>query len=165
MQRGRRARCWSLPCAEEPTLELPTGSRLLGEAGVATLRTSGTLGGCHYTADAGDIHVDLVAGRAELSTGMGAVRIERIGGSASVKDANADTWIGDVVGDLRVKAADNGSIAVHHAQVAVTAKTANGDIHLDEVARGVIVAQTSRGNVDVAVRAGFDARMDVHTGF
>ncbi len=44
------------------------------------------------------------------------------------------------------------------------AKTANGDICLGEVGRGVVVAETALGKVDVAVRAGVAAWLDLHTG-
>lgn len=145
-------------------IAMPIGSQLRGEAGVAALRSTGTLGECRYKTGAGDITVEHVAGAAELTTGTGVVRIDRIGGSARVKNANGDTWIGEVIGDLHVQAA-NGGIAVDQAQAAVTAKTANGDIHLDEVARGVTVARTARGNVDVAVRGGVAVWLNLHTGF
>jgi Putative adhesin len=144
-------------------IELPTGSRVRGDVGLASLRSTGTLGDCHYKAGAGDITMER-SGAAELATGTGSVRVGRISGPATVKNANGDTWIGEVVGDLLVKAA-NGGIAVDRADAAVKAKTANGDIHLDEVSRGTIVAETARGKVDVAVRAGVAAWLDLHTGF
>jgi hypothetical protein len=145
-------------------IELPTGSQLGGEAALAALRCTGTLGECRYKTGGSDITMDQVAGAAELTTGTGAVRVSRIGGAATVKNGNGDTWIGEVVGDLQVKAA-NGKITVDQARAAVTAKTANGDIHLDEVARGAIVAETACGKVDVAVRSGVAAWLDLHSGF
>lgn len=148
----------------EVRIELPAGSQLRGEAGVAGLRSSGTLGECRYRTGAGDIVVEHVAGAAELTTGTGDVRIDRIDSSATIKNSNGDTWVGEVVGDLQVKAA-NGKIAVEHAHAAVTAKTANGDVRLGEVSQGVVVAETACGRVDVAVRAGVAAWLDLHTGF
>jgi DUF4097 and DUF4098 domain-containing protein YvlB len=145
-------------------IEVPTGSRLNGEAGLAGLRCSGTLGESRYKTGGGDITIEGVSGATELTTSTGAVRLERAGGSTVIKNGNGDTWIGEVVGDLQVKAA-NGKIAVDQAGAAVTAKTANGNIHLDEVACGAIVAQTACGNVDVAVRSGVAAWLDLHTGF
>jgi hypothetical protein len=145
-------------------IELPTGSRLRGQAGLAGLRCSGTLGESHYKTGGGDITLEQVSGATELTTSTGAVRLDRAGGSTTIKNGNGDTWIGEVVGDLHVKAA-NGKIAVDQAGAAVTAKTANGDIHLDEVGRGAIVAQTACGNVHVAVRSGVAAWLDLHTGF
>jgi DUF4097 and DUF4098 domain-containing protein YvlB len=145
-------------------IELPTGSQLRGEAALAALRSTGPLGECRYKTGGGDINVEQVEGTAELTTAMGVVRVERIGGPATVKNGNGDTWIGEVVGDLQVNAA-NGKIVVEQAHAAVTAKTANGDIHLDEVARGVVVARTACGKVAVGVRSGVAAWLDLHTGF
>ncbi len=145
-------------------IELPIGSRLRGDVGFVDLRCSGSLGECRYKTGGGDIAMDLIAGTAELTTGTGAIRVERIDGSATVKNGNGDTWIGEVVGDLQLKAA-NGKIEVDHARAAVTAKTANGDIHLDEVVGGNIVAETACGKVDIGVRSGVAAWLDLHTGF
>ena len=148
----------------EVHIELPAGSRLFGKAGVAALRCIGMVGDCRYKTGGGDITVEHVTGTADLTTGTGQVKVERLGGSATLKNSNGDTWIGEVGGDLQVKAA-NGRIAVDQARSAVTAKTANGDIHLDEVTTGSIVAETACGKVDVAVRAGVAAWLDLHTGF
>ncbi|MGA2836759.1 MAG: DUF4097 family beta strand repeat-containing protein [Acidimicrobiales bacterium] len=145
-------------------IQLPTGSNLRAEAGLAHLRCSGILGDCRYRAGAGDITIEQISGDTELTTGSGAVAVDGIGGSAIVKNGNGDTWIGEVVGDLQVKAS-NGKVAVDHAHAAVTARTANGDIHLDEVAGGAVVAETACGRVDIAVRSGVAAWLDLHTGF
>ena len=145
-------------------IQLPTGSHLSGKAGLADLRCSGALGECRYKTGAGDITVEQISGDTELTTGSGTVAVDSIGGSATVKNSNGDAWIGEVVGDLQVKAA-NGKVAVDHAHAAVTAKTANGDIHLDEVVSDAIVAETGCGKVDIAVRSGVAAWLDLHTGF
>jgi Putative adhesin len=145
-------------------IQLPTGSHLSGHAGLADLRCSGALGECRYKIGAGDVTVEQASGSTALTTGSGTVAIDRIGGSATVKNSNGDAWIGEVVGDLHVKAA-NGKVAVEQAHAAVTARTANGDIHLDEVVSDAIVAETGFGKVDIAVRAGVAAWLDLHTGF
>jgi DUF4097 and DUF4098 domain-containing protein YvlB len=145
-------------------IQLPTGSRLRAEAGLSDLRCSGALGECRYKTGVGDITIEQVSGDIELTAGSGAIAVDRIGGSATVKNSNGDTWIGEVIGDLQVKAA-NGKVGVDHAYAAVTAKTANGDIHLDEVSSGAIVAETGWGKVNIAVRSGVPAWLDLHTAF
>ena len=114
-------------------------------------------------AGAGAVTVEKVAGTAEVKT-AGAVRIGRIDGPASIKNSNGDTWIGEVTGEARVRAA-NGAIAVDVARAAVAAKTANGNVRLDEVARGSVVAQSACGTVDVGVRDGVAAWLDLETKF
>ena len=144
-------------------IDVPTGSPVHADAGVATVRATGTLGAFRFKAGAGDVTIQEVAGPVELTTGMATVRIERIDGSTSIKNSNGDTWIGEATGDVRVKAA-NGKVTVDHARAAVTAKTANGDIRLGEVGCGVVVAETACGKVEVAVRSGVAAWLVLHTG-
>jgi Putative adhesin len=162
-------------------IELPAGSQLRGETGVAALRCQGRLGECRYKTGvgdiqleraeavqlrtgAGDINVGTADGDAELSTGSGSVRIDRIDGAAVVKNSNGDTWIGQVSGNLRVNAA-NGRISVDRARDTVAAKSANGDVRLGEVAHGAVIAQTAMGKVEIGIRDGVAAWLDLHTRF
>ena len=158
---------------------LPTGSDVRADAGMAALRCTGRLGECRFKTGIGDFRVD-EAGPAKLETGMGditieravdhaeittrsgAVQVGRIDGTAVIKNSNGDTWIGEAGGDLRVNAA-NGRIAVDRANATVTAKTANGGIRVGDVARGVVLAQTAYGRVDVGIRAGVAAWLDLDT--
>jgi len=145
-------------------VEVPARSHLSVDAGLASLRCSGRLGECNYRLGAGDIDVGHVCGRLDLSTGSGSVRVDKVDGAAKVRNGNGDTWIGEAGGGLEVKAA-NGRIDVGRAEEAVTAKSANGDIHVGEVVRGVVVAHTACGNVDIGVRPGVAAWLDLQTSF
>lgn len=162
-------------------VELPAGSQVHGEAGVAALHCTGPLGECHYNTGVGDVHVeearpahlttgvgdvavDRAFGHAQISTGSGAVRIGAVDGTATIKGANGSTWIGDISRDLRVIAA-NGSISVGHSHATVVAKTANGDVSLGEVEGGTVVAQTAMGKVDIGIREGVAAWLDLDTKF
>jgi Putative adhesin len=162
-------------------IHLPSGSRLEVDAGVATMRCSGRLGPCRLKAGVGHVHVDeagpmdvktgagditveRAVDRAVIVTGSGAVRIAGVDGTAVVKNSNGDTWIGEVVGEARVSAA-NGPISIDVARAGVLAKTANGDVRLGEVARGAAVAQSAFGNLEVGVRDGVAAWLDLQTSF
>jgi len=94
----------------------------------------------------------------------GAVRVGTVDGAATIKNSNGDTSIHDVVGDLRVSSA-NGNVVVDRARSTVAAKSANGDVRLDAIERGSIVAETARGTVDVGIRAGVAAWLDLNTAF
>jgi hypothetical protein len=161
-------------------VDLPAGSHVRGAAGVAALRSTGRIGECRYrtgvgntaleeagsielTCGAGDVTVDVAVGRAEITT-AGAVRIGRIDGSAVVKNRNGDTWIGEVTGEARVQAS-NGAISIDLAQTGVVAKTANGDVRLGEVTGGAVIAQSAFGAVEVGVRDGVAAWLDLETKF
>lgn len=162
-------------------IELPAGSRVQGEAAVATLLTTGRLGECRYKCGAGDISIeeagavtlktgagDITVGRAagdcEVASGSGAVRLGTVDGRAVIKNSNGDSEIGDVTGDLRVAAA-NGKVSVGRAGSTVAVKTANGDIRLGEVVRGAVVAGTAYGSIDVGIRDGVAAWLDLNTAF
>ena len=140
----------------------------VGSANAATRLASATSGSTkralQLKSGAGDISVNRAAGDSQITTGSGALAIGSIDGAAVVKNSNGDTRIGEVTGDLRVKAA-NGRISVDQADAAVTVKTANGDVRLGEVARGAVVAETAAGTVEVGVRDGVAAWLDLNTRF
>ncbi|MGH3916721.1 MAG: DUF4097 family beta strand repeat-containing protein [Pseudonocardiaceae bacterium] len=163
------------------TIDLPAGSHVQGNASVAAFRCTGPLGECRVKTSAGDfqldhtgpldlstgagaIVVDHVVGHAELSTGSGRVRLREIDGTAVIKNSNGDTWVGEVAGDLRVHAA-NGDISVEHTHASVTATTANGDVRIGEVRRGSVVLKSAIGEIEIGIRPGTAARLDVSTRF
>ncbi len=163
------------------TIELPSGSRVQAEAGVVAIRAQGVLGECRVKtgvgdvrleqvgalqvkSGAGDITVDRAAGQADVTTGSGAVRVGVIDGSAVVKDSNGNIWLGEVGGDLRVTAT-NGEISVDRAHSTVVAKNANGDVRLGQVETGAVSAHTARGSLEIGVRTGVAAWLDLNTQF
>jgi len=161
-------------------VELPAGSTVNSEAGLGTLHATGRFGDFRHRSGAGDVQIDeaagvslktaagdITVGRAsgcEVATASGAVRLGNIDGPVVVKNSNGDTEIGDVTGDLRVAAA-NGKVSVDRAQSTVAVKTANGDIRLGEVVRGTVVAGTAYGRIDVGIRDGVAAWLDLNTTF
>jgi len=161
-------------------IELPAGSRVDGEASVADFRCDGRLGECrlttavgsirldetgplHLSTSAGSVTVDRALGRAEI-TGSGQVRIREIDGPAVIKNLNGVTWVGEVTGDLRCSAA-NGEITIDRAGAAVAAKTANGAVRIGEVARGSIDLATGYGELEIGIREGTAALLDVRSQF
>jgi DUF4097 and DUF4098 domain-containing protein YvlB len=92
------------------------------------------------------------------------VRLRELDSSAVIKNSNGDTWVGVAGGDLRLNAA-NGSIAVDLAQASVGAKSANGDVRLGEVVRGSVVLETKIGDLEVGIREGTAAWLDVNSRF
>jgi len=175
-----KPRSWSLRSGGgsiDVTIALPTGSRVQGTGQLADFHGDGRLGDCRITtglgrirldavgavtvrSGTGDISVDRATGDAEITAGSGEVRLRALDGSAVIKNANGDTWVGAAARDLRVKAA-NGSIAVDRAGASVVAKTANGDVRLGEVVRGSVVLETRAGDLEVGIREGTAAWLDV----
>ncbi|MFF9101625.1 DUF4097 domain-containing protein [Streptomyces rubrogriseus] len=165
--------------AVEVTVELPAGSRVdtvgswtqvLGEGrlGEVRVKTPGgdvrldTTGPLELNASHGSVTVDRVEGSAEITTSSGSVRVGVIDGPAVLKNSHGSTTVGAALGDLRVKNA-NGDINVAHAEASLTATTAHGTLRVDEVVRGEIRLETSYGAIEVGVREGTAAWLDVQS--
>jgi hypothetical protein len=180
--KGPRASLQYLPLgggreAIDVRIELPSDSSLEVGVGVGAVRCSGRLGECRVKTGLGEIQLDQAgpvrlgtgmgditvggaAGEATIRTGMGTIRIDSIAGPAEIRNSNGDTWIGEVTGDLLTRAS-NGSISVDRGDASVTAKTACGSIRLLEVACGSVVADSGAGKLEVGVRAGVAAWLDL----
>jgi hypothetical protein len=159
------------------TIELPAGSHVHGDAALADFNCDGPLGECRIKTGIGhvrlheagklslktgigDISVDRATGHAEVTAGSGEVRVRELDASAVIKNSNGDTWVGTAGGDLRLSAA-NGDIAVDCSQASVGAKSANGDVRLSDVVRGSVVLETHVGDLEVGIREGTAAWLDV----
>lgn len=158
-------------------VELPTGSRVdmtgawaqvLGEGRLGEVRvktSSGdvrldTTGPLHLTAAHGSITVDRIEGTAEITTSSGSVRVGLVDGSAVLKNSHGTTTVGAATGELRVSGS-NGDIEIRRAEDSVTATTAHGTLRVDEVARGEVQLETAFGAIDIGVREGTAAWLDV----
>ncbi len=139
------------------TIELPAGSHVRGAGQLTDFRCDGRLGDCRIRTGVGHIQVDC-ADTPRLKVGIGDISVERATGHAEI--TAGDTWVGVAGGDLRVNAA-NGSIAVDEAHAGVVAKSANGDVRLGEVVRGSVVLETRLGDLEVGIREGTPAWLDV----
>jgi DUF4097 and DUF4098 domain-containing protein YvlB len=160
-------------------IDLPARSEVRGEAAIAEVHAAGELGTCRFKTSVGDLAFDRT-GPATLSTNgrvtvgriggpadinsAGAVRIGTAAGSTTIKNLNGATEVGTVESDLTCRAA-NGDISVGTALGDVTATTSNGDVRVDEVVRGDISLKTANGHIEVGIRPGTAARLDVHTKF
>ncbi|MFF7077680.1 DUF4097 family beta strand repeat-containing protein [Streptomyces lavendulae] len=162
------------------TVELPTGSRIdtmgawtqvvgegrLGEVRVKT--SSGdvrldTTGPLKLTASHGSITVDRIEGTAEITTSSGSLRVGIVDGPAVLKNSHGTTTVGAATGEIRVSGA-NGDIEIRRAEGPVTATTAHGTLRVGEVTRGTVQLETSYGAIEVGVREGTAAWLDVNSG-
>ncbi|MBE1573677.1 DUF4097 domain-containing protein [Amycolatopsis roodepoortensis] len=163
------------------TIELPAGSRVQGSTGLGDLTVTGRIAGCRYRSGTGHIHLDRTGelklhsasgnivvehadGNADISTSSGRVHVGRIDGTAVVKNSNGATTIGAVADSIRVRSA-NGDITVDKAESGVEAKTANGSVRVLDAARGTLTLETSLGDIEVGIREGSAAWLDVNTRF
>ncbi|MEU3786012.1 DUF4097 family beta strand repeat-containing protein [Streptomyces sp900129855] len=159
------------------TVELPTGSnidvtgagaRVLGEGrlGEVRVKTSAgdvrldTTGPLQLKASHGSTTVDRVEGMAEITSSTGNVRVGLVDGPAVLKNSHGTTTVGAVTGELRVNGA-NGAIDIRRAEASVTGTTTNGLLRVAEVACGSVQLETSNGSIEVGVREGAAAWLDV----
>ncbi|MDJ0460130.1 DUF4097 family beta strand repeat-containing protein [Streptomyces sp. H27-C3] len=162
------------------TVELPAGSRVdmtgawaqvLGEGRLGEVRvktSSGdvrldTTGPLQLTASHGSIAVDRVEGPAEITTSSGSIRVGTVDGTAVLKNSHGTTTVGTATGDLRVSGS-NGDIIIERAEGSVAATTAHGTLRVAEVACGTIQLETNYGAIDVGIREGTAAWLDVSSG-
>jgi len=162
------------------TIELPTDSRVDAK-GWADYRGQGRIGECSIDSAVGSIRLDQTAGlklrtaagnvsvgrsggHTDVSTSSGKIWVGEIEGTAVVKTANGDITIGEVTDDVRLNTA-NGDISVHRALAAVNAKTAYGSVRVDEVVRGSVVLETGCGELEIGVREGTAAWLDVSSQY
>ncbi|MGY6021807.1 DUF4097 family beta strand repeat-containing protein [Streptomyces spinosirectus] len=162
------------------SVELPVGSRIdmtgawaqvLGEGRLGEVRvktSSGDVrldvtGPLQLTASHGSITVDRVEGMAEITTSSGSMRVGLVDGPAVLKNSHGTTTVAAAIGELRVSGA-NGDIDIARAESSVTATTAHGTLRVAEVARGTVQLETSYGAIEVGVREGTAAWLDVSAG-
>ncbi|MWA12792.1 DUF4097 family beta strand repeat-containing protein [Streptomyces sp. BA2] len=163
--------------AVDVTVELPTGShvevsgswtQVLGEGrlGKVRVKSSGgdvrldTTGPLNLTVSHGSITVDRAEGAAEITTSSGSIRVGLVEGSAVLKNSHGNTTVGTATGDLRVSGA-NGAIEVARAEGSVTATNAHGALRIAEAARGTVQLETNYGAIEVGIREGTAAWLDV----
>ncbi|WP_406493648.1 DUF4097 domain-containing protein [Streptomyces sp. NBC_00846] len=162
------------------TVELPTGSHIdmtgswaqvLGEGRLGEVRvktSSGdvrldTTGPLQLTAAHGSITVDRVEGVAEIATSSGSLRVGYVDGPAVLKNSHGTTTVGAATGDLRVSGS-NGDIDIARAEGSVVATTAHGTLRVAEVAGGTVQLETAYGAIEVGIREGIAAWLDVSSG-
>ncbi|MFI5803455.1 DUF4097 family beta strand repeat-containing protein [Streptomyces sp. NPDC051561] len=158
-------------------VELPSGSRVEVNGSWTEVRGEGRLGEVRMKSSTGDAHlevtgpvfldvahgsitVDHAQGAAELTTSSGHLRVGTVDGPATLKNSHGATTVGTVTGDLRVNGS-YGDILVERAEGSVTATTAHGALRVTEVVRGKVQLETSYGAIEVGVRNGTAAWLDV----
>jgi Putative adhesin len=177
----RQWRPWGGQESIDVSIGLPTGSDVRTDGGVVSVSCRGRIGaaGCKVgvgdiqldeagpvdlKTGIGDIAIERAVGRADVVAGSGSVRIGSVEGTATVKNSNGQTWIGEVTGEARMSAA-NGNISVDVAHAGIVVKTAKGDVRIGEIERGAAVAQSAFGDLEVGVRDGVAAWLDLQTKF
>jgi hypothetical protein len=161
------------------TVELPTGSRVDARA-LTSIHSAGRLGDCTFHSAVGDVDLDQTGslrlrtangdvsvrrstGQVDVATSNGTIRIQEIVGSAVIMTARGGITIGEATGDLRLATA-SGPISIDRALASVDARAASAKVRIGEVARGTIALATGTGRLDIGVREGTAALLNLHSG-
>lgn len=142
-------------------IRLAPGSSVRGEAGLGRLHAEGRLGECRFKTASGDIRLQ-ETGPLRLETALGAIAVGRVDGAAEVNNVSGPTEIGEVTGGLRVVGA-NGEVRVGRAAGDAEVKIANGGVTIGEVSAGTVQLETTVGSVDVGIREGVAALLDLRS--
>jgi DUF4097 and DUF4098 domain-containing protein YvlB len=160
-------------------IQLPTDSDVRGEADLGDFQSDGTLGTVVLKTDvgavrlaetgplnfrngAGEITVEAVSGSAEVRGSSSDIRIGAVDGTADVSTSNGKVRVGVVTGAADIKSS-NGSVSVDRALSDITAASSNGEVRIGEVVRGKVSATSKNGRVEVGVREGSAAWLELNT--
>jgi DUF4097 and DUF4098 domain-containing protein YvlB len=167
------------PESIDVAIQLPTDSDVRGEADLGDFRSDGALGAVELKTDigavrlaetgplnlrasVGEIVVEGVTGSAEVHSSSSDIRIGAVDGTADVSTSNGKVRVGVVTGPADIKSA-NGSVSVDRALSDITATSSNGEVRIGEVVRGKVSATSKNGRVEVGVREGSAARLELDT--
>jgi hypothetical protein len=167
------------PESVDIVIQLPVGSAVRGEAGAGDYRAEGALGAVALKTDLGtirlaetgalnirttlgEIAVEDASGSAQVHSGSGEIRIGSVDGTADISTSNGTIRIGVITGAANVKVA-NGAVSVDRALSDITAANSNGEVRIGEVVRGKVSATSKNGRVDVGIREGSAAWLELNT--
>ncbi|WP_042383948.1 DUF4097 family beta strand repeat-containing protein [Streptacidiphilus melanogenes] len=167
------------PESVDVLIQLPAGSDVRGEAELGDFDAEGTLGTVAVKTGLGAVQLDRtgsvnlrngvgrvvvgqVVGNAQIHTGSSDIRLTAVDGTADITNGNGKIWIGLVTGAASVRVS-NGSANIERALGDITATGANGEVRIGEVVRGNVSATTQNGSVEVGVRDGSAALLDLDT--
>jgi len=167
------------PESIDVVIQLPTDSDVRGEAELGDFQADGVLGAVllktqlgavrlaetgplNLRGGVGGINVEGVSGSAEVHSGSGDIQIGAVDGTADVSTGNGKVRVGVVTGPANIKTT-NGSVSVDRALTDITAASSNGEARIGEVVRGKVSATSKNGSVEVGVREGSAAWLELKT--
>ncbi|MBO1334111.1 DUF4097 family beta strand repeat-containing protein [Streptomyces sp. VRA16 Mangrove soil] len=159
------------------TVALPAGSHVDANGSVTHVISEGRLGQVRVKTSVGDVRldttgplflsvshgsimVDHVEGHAEITTSSGSIRAGLLDGPAVLKNSHGSTTVAAATDELQVSGA-NGPIDIERAEGSVSATTAHGTLRVADVVRGTVHLETNYGAIDIGVRSGTAAWLDL----
>ncbi len=155
-------------------VEVPTDSRLAievygavivrGRVGATRIKSSNAklehTGDLWLRAMHGSTSAGTVDGSAEITADHGQIKLGTVVGDAVLKASHGAIDVAEARGDVDARLS-YGNLEITRALGSVAAKTAYGNMQLGEVSTGSIELETAYGQVDVGVRQGVVAWLDL----
>jgi len=141
------------------TITVPTGSSLSSRTASARVTATGRYATAAINTASGEVSIDTVDGDAEVHCASGDITIASAR-ATKVHSASGRVRIEHAAGDVEVHSA-SGGIRVGVADASVNAKTASGDITVEDARSGVVSLNAASGDLHIGVRAGVTAHLDV----
>ena len=167
------------PESIELLIQLPTDSDVHGVADLGDFQSDGALGTVvlktgfglvslaetgplNIRSSAGKVIVEDVSGAAEVHSSAGEIRLGAVDGTVQVTNGTGKVQVGVVTGAANIKNS-NGPVYVERALSDITAASSNGEVRIGEVVRGKVSATSKNGGVEVGVREGSAAWLELGT--
>ncbi|PWW62506.1 DUF4097 family beta strand repeat-containing protein [Actinokineospora spheciospongiae] len=145
------------------TVLAPLGSRVTANGGAASVTVAGTADRVEVGTGAGSVNVERATGVVQANAGTGTVRVGSAGGGLRARTGAGDVEAGELGGPSTIV---TGRGNVHLATVAadLRVRSGSGTITVADATAGRIELNTGSGALNVAVRRGTPAEVDVSTG-
>lgn len=143
------------------TITVPTGSSLQARTASAKLTATGRYASALAHTASGEINLETVDGDVEVHCASGDVTVGS-GRAVRVHTASGQVRIDHATGEVEAHCA-SGQIRVGVAEAGVSAKTASGDITVEDARSGLVALNAASGDLHIGVHAGVAAHLDVHS--
>ena len=140
---------------------VPTGSSLSTRTASAKVTATGRYATATANTASGEVVLDTVDGDVEVHCASGDVTVGAAR-ATRVHSASGRIRVDHATGDVDIHCA-SGRVRVGIAEASVNAKTASGDITVEDARAGTVALNAASGDLHIGVRAGITAHLDLRS--
>ncbi len=142
------------------TVHLPAGSTVEAVTAAAGVTVRGPIASLEATAASASVSAEDVTGAVSVGSASGSLRAGTVGGPLSFRSASGSLRADKVGGECTASSA-SGSITIGVVDDDVAASSVSGAVAVREAHRGTVELSATSGSVEVGVRRGTVAWLDV----
>ncbi|RJQ82902.1 hypothetical protein D5S17_01490 [Pseudonocardiaceae bacterium YIM PH 21723] len=146
------------------TVTAPEGSTVLVHGKLAAIDVTGPAERATLNTATGDITLDKVAHTSILSTGSGSVRVTGSQDGLKIRTGTGDVEVGSLAGHTSI-GTGGGNVWLGSVNGVVKARSGTGALTIADAAGGVIDVGTGSGSVQVGIREGVLANLDLNSAW